>query len=311
MRIAIYGVGGVGGFFGAQLIRAGEEVVFIARGAHLEAIRENGLCVSSPKGEMLVQPSLATADLAEIGPVDVVILGVKAEQVSGVAESIGPLLGAETFVLPLQNGVEAADKLRSILGGEHVIVGLCGMMSWVAGPGHIRTLGDVNFIKFGEANNRFTDRIDQLRAAFERAGVRSEIPDDINRALWEKFLFVASLGGVGAVKDAPFGVIREEKGSRRMLELAMHEIYRLALARGIALDEATVSNTLAFVDTLPADGTTSLHRDIVDGKPSELESWNGAVVRLARQATVDVPVHTFIYESLLPGELASRAAFRL
>ena len=143
MRIAIYGVGGVGGFFGAQLIRAGEEVVFIARGAHLEAIRENGLCVSSPKGEMLVRPSLATADLAEIGTVDAVILGVKAEQVSGVAESIGPLLGAETFVLPLQNGVEAADELGSILGGEHVIVGLCGIMSWVAGPGHIRTLGDV------------------------------------------------------------------------------------------------------------------------------------------------------------------------
>lgn len=308
MRIAVFGAGGVGGYFGAQLARSGEDVVLIARGKHLEAIRKNGLCVTSPNGEMLVQPSLATDDPTEAGNVDVVILGVKAEQVASVADAIGPLIGTDTFVVPLQNGVEAAAQLAASIGEKHVIAGLCGMMSWVAGPGHIRTLGDVNFIRFGELDNHTSARTEALRKIFETAGVKADIPADIHIALWEKFLFVASLGGVGATTGRPFGEIRDQEDSRRMLELAMREVHSLAQARGVPLNDMLVERTLAFVDTLPAAGTTSLQRDIADGKPSELEAWSGAVVRLAGESEIEAPVHTFIYDSLLPKERASRSA---
>ena len=308
MRIAVLGVGGVGGYFGAKLVRAGEDVAFIARGPHLDAIRETGLCVTSPSGEMLVRPALATSDPADVGVVDAVILGVKAEQVGGSAASIGALLGPDTFVVPLQNGVEAATQLSAVLGSRHVVGGLCGIMSWVSAPGHVRTLGDVSFIRFGELDNRPSNRTESLRSVFEAAGVKAEIPADIHKALWEKFLFVSSLGGMGAARGQPFGQIREDSESRRMLELAMREVFDLGRARGVALDDNLVERTMAFVDQLPGEGTASLQRDIADGKPSELDAWSGAVVRLGRDAGVEVPVHTFIYETLLPAEQKARAA---
>jgi 2-dehydropantoate 2-reductase len=308
VRIAIYGVGGVGGYFGARLVQAGHDVAFIARGDHLAAIRSKGLCVTTPSGETLVQPSIATADPGDIGTVDVVILGVKAEQVGEVAASIEPMLGEESFVVPLQNGVEAATQLCTILGREHVVAGLCGIMSWISAPGHVRTLGDVHFIRFGELDNRPSERTKSLCRVFAAAGVKAEIPADIHKALWEKFLFVASLGGMGAALGKPFGAVREDAGSRRMLELAMGEVFALGRARGAALDDDLVERTMRFVDSLPDEGTASLQRDIAEGKPSELEAWSGAVVRLGRESGVEVPVHTFIYETLLPAEANVRAA---
>lgn len=307
MRIAIYGVGGVGGYFGARLVQAGQEVAFIARGDHLAAIRSKGLCVTTPSGETLVQPAIATADPGDVGPVDVVILAVKAEQVGEVAASVEPMLGEQSCVVPLQNGVEAANQLSAILGRKHVVAGLCGIMSWISAPGHVRTLGDVHFIRFGELDNRPSERTDALRRVFDGAGVKAEIPDDIHKALWEKFLFVASLGGMGAALGKPFGAIREDAGSRRMLELAMGEVFTLGRARGAALDDDLVERTMGFVDSLPEAGTASLQRDIADGRPSELDAWSGAVVRLGRESGVEVPVHTFIYETLLPAERRARA----
>jgi len=307
MNVAVYGVGGVGGYFGAQLARAGVDVRMIARGDHLRAIRDKGLCITSPNGEMLVQPSMATDDPAEVGIVDVIILGVKADQVRSVAETLSPMIGKDSFVLPLQNGVEAAGELVDVLGPQHVIGGLCGIMSWVSGPGHIRTLGDVNFIRLGELDNAQSERVESFRSLLESAGVKAEIPDDVHEALWEKFLFVASIGGIGAVRRAPFGAIREDPESRRMLELAMREIFNLAISAGISLDESIVERTLGFADELPAEGTTSLQRDIVAGRPSELDAWSGAVVRLAAKTGVEVPVHSFIYDTLLPLDLASRS----
>jgi 2-dehydropantoate 2-reductase len=308
VRIAIYGVGGVGGYFGAQLVRAGQDVAFIARGEHLAAIRQSGLCVTSPNGESLVQPRIATHDPDQVGIVDVVILGVKAGQVSGVAASLRAMLGPKSFVLPLQNGVEAAARISSVIGSEHVVAGLCGIMSWVSAPGHVRALGDVSFIRFGELDNRRSERTERLRRVFDDAGVKAEIPSDIHKALWEKFLFVASLGGIGAVGGKPFGGIRDDAESRRMLELAMREVFSLGRARGVALEEDLVDRTMAFVDTLPEEGTASLQRDIAEGRPSELDAWSGAVVRMGRDSGIEVPVHTFIYETLLPAEQKARAA---
>jgi 2-dehydropantoate 2-reductase len=305
VRIAVFGTGGAGGYFGARLARAGEDVVFIARGEHLRAIREHGLIVETPEGEFCVR-SEATDDPATVGPVDAVLVGVKTWQVIEAARALRPLLGADTFAVPLQNGVEAASELASVLGAERVLGGLCGTLSWVAGPGRIRSIGKVNFVKLGEEDDRASDRAERLRAAFERAGVDVEIPVDFRRALWAKFLFVVSLGGVGAVTRVPVGVVRTLPETRRMLTQAMEEILAVARARGIALPDSAIAETLAFVDTLSPDGTTSLQRDIAEGKPSELEAWNGAVVRLGREAGVPTPLHAFLYESLLPQERRAR-----
>lgn len=305
MRIAVFGTGGAGGYFGSQLARTGEEVVFIARGEHLRAIREQGLVVETPEGELRIRAE-ATDDPGQAGPVDAVLVGVKTWQVLEAAQAIRPLLGPETFVVPLQNGVEAASQLASVLGAERVLGGLCGTLSWVAGPGRIRSIGNVHFVKLGERDNRRSERAERLRAAFDRAGVEVAIPADFGRALWSKFLFVVSLGGVGAVTRAPVGVVRKLPETRRMLKRAMEEILAVARARGIALPDSAIPETLAFVDSLDPDGTTSLQRDITDGKPSELEAWNGAVVRLGREAGVPTPLHEFLYESLLPQERRAR-----
>ncbi|HEY6066253.1 MAG TPA: 2-dehydropantoate 2-reductase [Thermoanaerobaculia bacterium] len=306
MRIAVFGTGGAGGYFGARLALSGEEVVFIARGEHLLAIRDRGLRVETPAGDLLVRPARATDDPAEAGAVDAVLVGVKTWQVTDAAVAMRPLVGPDTFVVPLQNGVEAAGELAAVLGAGHVLGGLCGTLSWLAGPGVIRSIGRVHFVKFGELDNRPSERAERLRQAFARAEVDVEIPPDVHRASWEKFLFVVSLGGVGAVTRAPAGVVRSVRETRRMLEGCMREILAVGRARGVALADSIVAEKMAFVDSLDPGGTTSLHRDLAEGRPSELDAWNGAVVRLGREAGVSTPLHEFIYHSLLPLELKAR-----
>ena len=303
MRIAIFGAGGAGGYFGAQLARAGEDVIFIARGEHLQAICTHGLRVETPKGEIVIQPAQASNDPAQVGVVDAVIVGVKAWQVTETARAMEPMIGPNTFVVPLQNGVDASSQLATVLGADHVLGGLCGTLSWIVSPGRIRSIGQVHFIKFGELDKRPSERAEQLRQAFERAGVKVEIPLDIHVALWEKFLFVVSFGGVGAVTRAPIGVIRTLPETRRLLEQCMREIFAVARTRQIALSDGIVEKSMMFLDSLAPSGTTSLQRDITDGKPSELDAWNGAVVRLGREVGVATPLHEFIYHSLLPLEL--------
>lgn len=305
MRIAIFGTGGAGGYFGAHLARAGEEVVFIARGAHLQAIREQGLRVETSAGEIVVRAE-ATDDPAQVGAVDAVLVGVKTWQVPDAARAMRVMMTEQTFVVPLQNGVEAAAQLSAVLGAEHVLGGLCGTISRVVGPGRILSIGETNFVKFGELDNRRSVRAERLREAFERAGVKAEVPADIEAAVWEKFIFVTPYGGIGAVTRATAGVIRSLPETRRMLERGMQEILAVARARQIALADGIVEKSVGLVDSLAPDATTSLQRDIVAGKPSELEAWNGAVVRLGRESGVQTPLHEFIYHSLLPSELSAR-----
>src|SRR5215468_10817425 len=306
MRIAIFGTGGAGGYFGAQLALAGQNVIFIARGAHLNAIRTSGLQLETPKGATVIHPAEATDDPAQVSDVEVVLLGVKAWQGAEAAQAVRPMIGPETIVVPLQNGVEAASQLATSLGSEHVLGGLCGTISWVAGPGRIRTAGAHNFIKFGELDNRRSQRAERLYQAFANAGVAVEVPADILKALWDKFLLVTSFGGVGAVTRAPIGVIRSIPETRRLLQQCMQEVLAVARARRVALADTVVTDAMTIVDSLAAKGTTSLQRDIADGRPSELEFWNGAVVRLSRDAEVATPLHEFIYHSLLPQEMRAR-----
>lgn len=305
MRIAVFGTGGAGGYFGAQLARAGEEVVFIARGEHLRAIREQGLRLETPAGEIVVR-SEATDDPAQAGAVDVVLVGVKTWQVAEAARAMRPMLTPRTFVVPLQNGVEAAAELASVLGAERVLGGLCGTVSRVTAPGRILSIGETNFIKFGELDDRRSERAERLRQAFERAGVNAEVAPNIQTAVWEKFIFVAPYGGIGAVCRAPAGVIRTLPETRRMLERGAREILAVARALRVALPDGIVEKTMGLMDSLAPNSTTSLQRDISAGKPSELEAWSGAVVRLGREAGVPTPLHEFIYHSLLPSELRAR-----
>jgi 2-dehydropantoate 2-reductase len=306
MKIAIFGVGGAGGRFGAILARAGEEMVFIARGEHLRAIREHGLVLETPEEKIRVSPALATDDPAQAGPVDAVLLGVKSWQVEEAAGAMGPLLGPNTFVMPLQNGVEAAAQLAAVLGRERVLMGMCRTLSFLVAPGRIRSVGEVHTVDFGELDNRPSERSARLLRTFENAGIRASVPPDIHVALWQKFLMVVSLGGVGAVEQKPIGEIRSNPGTRAQIREAMGEIFAVGRARGVELPEDSVVKAMAFVDTLAPDGTSSLQRDIADGRPSELEAWNGAVVRLGREAGVGTPVHAAIYERLLPLEGRAR-----
>jgi 2-dehydropantoate 2-reductase len=305
-RVAVFGVGGVGGYFGARLASVGVDVVFIARGEHLAAIRSSGLRVTSVLGDVLVSPAEATDSPAAAGPVDAVLLGVKTWQVAAAAAALGPLLGPDTCVVPLQNGVDTSEVLAAAIGAEHVVGGTCGGFCFIDGPGHIRHIGGVTFIKFGELDGRRSGRVEILRAAFERARVDVEVPADIRVAQWEKLALVVPFGGIGAVARAPIGVLRSVPQTRQLLERGIAEIRDVASARGIRLPNDIVARTLATLDSVTPSGTSSLQRDIGDGKRSELDAWTGAVVRLGAAAGVPTPVHDFIYASLLPLELRAR-----
>ena len=306
MRIAVVGTGAVGGYFGGRLASAGEEVVFLARGAHIQAIGQHGLKVESVDGDFTIHPAQATDDPAEVGPVDLVLLTVKGWQVPQAIEAMRPLMGPETFVVPLLNGVEAPDQLAVAFGAQRALGGLCGLYGSVVGPGHIRNVLPRPFVTIGELDHSASRRCEQLRQAFEQAGVQGTIAADIHAALWEKLLFVGPLGGVGAVTRAPVGVLRRQGETRRLLEGAMREVFVLARVRGISVGEKAIEQALARIDSSPEQATASMQRDIIAGRPSELESQLGVVVRLAQQAGVEVPCHVFLYASLLPQERKAR-----
>ena len=306
MRIAVFGAGGAGGYFGARLARAGEEVVWIARGQQLEALRTRGLRVESIDGDFTLGPVEASDDPGQFRPVDAVLLGVKAWQVTDAARAMRPLIAEGTCVVPLQNGVEASDELRAVLGDRPVLGGVAKVFSFLVGPGHLRRPGGPATVVLGELDNRPSERVRRLAECLRGAGLGAEIPADIEVALWEKFLFVASGGGLGAVTRAPIGIVRSVPETRALLEAAMEEIRAVARARGVGLPDDVVPRTMAFVDTLPAAGTASLQRDLAAGRPSELEWWSGAVVRLGAGAGVATPIHAFVYWSMLPTELRAR-----
>jgi len=263
--------------------------------------------VESLAGDFTVRPAEATSDPREVGPVDAVLLCIKAWQVREAAAALGPLLAPETFVVPLQNGVEAADEVAQAAGRERVLPGLCRIMSFVAAPGRVRHAGVNPRIEVGEWDGVTTARLARLRDAFATArGVSFVVPPDIASALWEKFLFIAPVSAVGAVTRMPAGAFRGLPETRSVLVQAMSEIVSLARARGVRLDDEAIARTLAVVDGLPADGTASMQRDILEGRPSELEYQIGAVARLAAEARVPAPASTFLYACLLPAERRAR-----
>ena len=309
MRIAIFGAGGIGGYLGGRLSQAGEEVVLIARGEHLAAIRENGLRVDSIKGDFVATPALATDNPAEVGTVDAVILGVKAWQVTDAAKAMRPMIGPDTFVVPMQNGVEAPGQLAAVLGERAVVVGLGGLISYIVGPGHILHAGSEPFVSFGESDDSTSERTQQLLQAFQNAGVQANIPDNIHAALWGKLAFMAANSGVGAITRVPVGQWRSVTGSWEMAQQVVKEVLAVAHGKGIKMPIDALPATQARLESSPPGGTSSMQRDLMEGRPSELEVQTGGVVRLGLEVGAPTPVNAFIYNCLLPQEMRARGEF--
>ena len=298
MRIAVIGAGGVGGYFGGRLAHAGEDVVFIQRGAHLEALQRSGLSVSSPLGDFAVPKVRAQADAAGIGPVDVVLVTVKSNHTGQAAALARDLLGPDTAVISLQNGIENEDRLAAVLGRAQVAGGVAYILSLIEAPGRIRHSGQTARMLFGELDGRPSARLEAFRDACAQAGIDAELSADITAALWAKFAVICPHSGMTALTRMPIGPVRTDPDCRALLEACAREVIQLAAARGVILPPALIENPCAFFDRVPADMTSSLHHDVTHGKPLELEWLNGAVVRLGREAGVATPVNHFIYAAL-------------
>jgi 2-dehydropantoate 2-reductase len=306
LHIVVFGAGGVGGYFGGRLANSGENVTFIARGQHLRAMLAGGLQVDSICGNFTIQPVTATDDPVNAKAVDVILVCVKTWQIAEASKALIPIIGPETFVVPLENGVQASSQLAEILGTDCILGGLCRIASRIIAPGHIQHSGIEPFIAFGELDNRLSVRSQHLLQCVDHAGVKAEIPTDIKVAIWQKYLFISTISGIGAITRAPVGLFRSIPETRQMLEGALNECYSIALAQGILLPPESVPNTLAYIDSLPPETIPSMQRDIMAGRPSELEAQNGAIVNMGLIYDIPTPVHTFIYHSLLPQENLAR-----
>ena len=305
MKIAIIGTGGVGGYFGGRLAKAGNDVTFLARGKHLEAILSRGLIVQSIKENFTLQPVQATDSITSIGKVDLVLLCVKSWLVKEMAKDLLPLLKEDTIVLPLENGVMAAEELRSVIPAHHVLGGLCRIISKIEAPGVIRHFGVDPTIVFGELNNEKSERVVQLKEVFESAGFNARISHDIQADLWKKFIQICVSGLLGVTR-VPYGGIREVKETREIMIALFQEVYDLSQKMGINIEPEFVEKTVGVIDGFDYNASASLARDIWEGRPSELEYQNGTVVRLAEKYGLDVPVNQFIYSALLPQERKAR-----
>jgi 2-dehydropantoate 2-reductase len=306
MKILVIGAGGVGGYFGAVLAKAGNEVTFLARGRHLTAIETSGLKITSPNGDFVLDHVTAVESLENMGPVDVILLAVKAWQVSDSARALNRMRANKFIIIPLQNGVESYDEVSAIVGPERTLGGTCKIISYIESPGHIVHLGIEPEITFGEWDNKRSSRVDEFAACLGHAGIKYDVPANFQLELWKKFMFLASYAGVGSVTRAPIGRMRAIPESRKLIADAMSEIVMLAHAYEIPLSESLVERSLALIDTMQFEATSSMQRDVIDGKPSELHYLSGAVVRLAAQKGISVPTHNFMYSALLPGEMLAR-----
>lgn len=302
MRIAIVGAGGVGGYFGGKLAAAGIDTVFIVRTKTFDELR-----VDSIHGDFRVKVD-ATDDPASAGKVDAVLIATKAWQVAEAARKIIPMLKSDTCVVPLQNGIDAPEVLAGVIPRQHVLGGLAAIVAFVVAPGHIRHAASDPFVMFGELDNSRSERVERLRAAFERASVKAEVPQDIHRAMWTKFLFIAPLSALGAITRLPTGAWRSEPEPRSLAETMLREIVAIAAAKGIELDADAVAATMARYDALAPEATSSLQRDVMEGKPSELDAQLGAVVRLGRETGVATPVTQVLYGCLAPLERRARSS---
>jgi len=297
--IAVYGAGGIGAYFGGRLAQAGADVSLIARGEHLEALRSEGLRVESIHGDFEADLP-ATDEPAEIGPVDYVLVCVKSFDTPEVAGNLDPLLGEDTAVISLQNGVSNERTLAEAVGQERVMGGVCYILSTIKEPGVVEHTGGPARIVFGELDGTVTDRAERFRDLCERADVDVTLSEDVRVAMWEKFTFIVAQAGMTATVRLPIGEIREAEASWVMYERIMREVEAVAAAESAPLPEGTVDRWLEFVQDLEADAYSSLHYDMTHGKRMELDALHGTVVDLAEDHGIDVPACEAVYAILEP-----------
>lgn len=302
MRIAVVGSGGIGGYYGGHLARAGEAVTFLARGEHLRAIQARGLAVKSPHGDFTVEAP-ATDDPRAVGPVDLVLFSVKSYDTEAAAEAIRPLLGPETAVLTLQNGVDNEERLGRLLGTERILGGAAFIMSVIEAPGVIaHTFG--GRVVFGELDGSETPRARRILERFDAAGIRAELSPAIGRVLWEKYLLIAAVAGMTALSQRPIGEIRACPEARRMCRGILEELAALAKGSGVALDPDAVDRTLGAIDRLAPGMYSSLYHDLTHGKRLELEALHGHAVRLGERLRIPTPMTFAVYAALRPHAVA-------
>ena len=308
MRIAVMGAGGVGGYFGGLLARAGQEVTFVARGAHLDAIKREGLRVASDlSGEFTVR-SDATDAPGSVGPVDLVLYTVKMYHNVEAIPAVAPMVGPETVVLTLQNGVGNAEELAAVLGRDRVMVGSAFVQARIAEPGLVQQLGALGRVVFGETYAGLSARGRRLLPVFEEAGWNVELSENVLDTLWRKFIYLAGSGGVNAVTQVPFGEMRSISETRELIREAFREGVEVAKARGAPIGKDVVDWCMTSLDGFPEEGMTSLANDFRNGNRVELEGLTGAVVRMARESGIATPVNDAIYALLKPAALRIEAA---
>jgi 2-dehydropantoate 2-reductase len=300
VKIAVMGTGALGGYFGARLAEAGEEVTFIARGAQLAALRADGLAVESPRGNLRLERVRATDDAKSIGPVDVVLFTVKLWSTEEAARALAPLIGRDTAVLSLQNGVDAYDVLSRFVGREHVMGAVCYISAVLDRPGVVQHAGQMARIVFGELDGRKTARAEALLAACARArsGFDAELSADVERAIWEKFVFIVGLSGLTTLTRSSIGPVRSDPETRALLLDVMRETVAVGRAKDVKLEPDFADKRLSFIDTLPPEMTSSMLRDLERGNRLEVKWLSGAVARLGRDLGIETPANRAVYAAL-------------
>ena len=307
MNIVIYGTGGVGGYFGARLAQARNTVTFIAREKHLEAIKKNGLRLISPKGDYLVFPANATANIADVTDIDLILVCVKTWQLEAAAKEINQVLKEKTMVISLLNGVNNAEVLGSIIDKKHLLGGLCKVVSKIEDFGIIKHISFEPTIVFGELDNVKIERALLLEKVFFNAGITTKLAENIQTEIWSKFLFISTISAIGALTRATVGEIMASPQLKKMMREIADEIVAVAMAKGIYLSEILVEKQFEMIASQPYNTTSSLQRDMMEGKPSELEAQTGTIVKMGIELGVPTPVNDFIYYCLLPQENKARS----
>lgn len=300
MKIAVMGTGGVGGYFGARLAASGQDVSFIARGAHLDAIRKNGLRIDSTAAPSLIKPAKATANPAEIGPVDIVLFTVKLWDTEAAGQACKPLIGPDTAVISLQNGVDAEEVLSRILGRRHVMGGVAGIFATISEPGTIKHVGAIQLMIFGELDGARSKRAEAFLAASKKAGIDAVLSESIDVELWKKFVYLTALSGMTCFTRASIGQIRDNPEHFAMLRAALEEAIAVARAKGVALPADVLEERLAVAKKLAPEMRSSMLHDLERGSRLELPWLSGTVVRMGEALDVSTPVHRRIRDALLP-----------
>jgi|SRR5271166_6027900 len=300
MRIAVIGTGGIGGPYGASLAKAGADVTFVARGAHLAAIRANGLRVEGDRDEIRIRAAEVTDDIARIGTVDFVLFCVKLWDVESVGRQLRDIVGPGTAVVPLQNGVDAAERLIPILGHEAVMGGVAFVTGTIASPGVIHQTGAYQRMTFGELDGRLSERGRRLRGLCEAAGFEGVLSQDVMVPIWEKFLLIVPTAGLNALTRVPLGRWREDTDLVALYEASLRETIAVGLAEGVKLPSDSVDKGMALMRSMPAHHMTSMGNDLLRGNRLELPWFAGKVVELGRRHDIPTPVNGFIYAALKP-----------